>query len=97
MTPAPNTRGYMARDLLVCKCVGQKARLAKILNRLRGQRVPKWLRKDLETAHEIATILIAPMIEYRDQLEPDPRDLRGYVDSMVAQQQAAYLGNHEQE
>ena len=97
MTHAPNTRGYMARNLMVAKCVGQEARLAAILNRLRGQRVPKWLRKDLETAHEIASILIAPMIEYRDQLEPDPRDVRGYVDVMLAQQQAAYRGTHEQD
>ena len=78
-----SVRGYMARNLDVCNAYGLEAKLAAIEKRLVGKRCPRWLREALADAHQRASKTIRPLIEYRDLLEPDPRDLRGYVTAML--------------
>lgn len=78
-----SVRGYMARNLDVANAYGLEANLSAIEKRMVGKRFPRWLRESLADAHRRATKSIRPLIEYRDELTPDPRDLRGYVPTML--------------
>lgn len=71
-------RGYLARNLDVANAYGLEAALGSIQKRLAGRRHPKWLREAIHDAHTRAGKTIRPLIEYRDELVPDPNDRRGY-------------------
>lgn len=86
MTTTANSteRGYLARNLDVANAYGLAAGLVAIKERVRTRRdCPLWILDKLDDMIHRSNLLIRPLVEHRDELAPDPRDVRGYVDTML--------------
>ena len=78
------SRGYMARNRDVAKAYGLNAGLCSIRKRMQERTdCPAWLLKSLDDMIDRSNCLLRPLIEHRDELSADPRDVRGYVDTML--------------
>jgi hypothetical protein len=74
------SRGYLARNLDVCNAIGLNAGLCSVRDRMRERKdCPAWFLEKMEEMIERSDKLIRPVVEHRDELPVDPRDVRGYV------------------